>query len=330
MEHLDRKIRTYEEKQHRFTSKKDTWHTVWSFCDNRCQLIYREDGFFFNLIHTLINFAILIGMGFVTSLFMMNVTFMIFVLPIILYFVLFFFGKILGDKKYDFYTKQLKELAEEVNGELHQYYKTRCAEEGFPEGYIFFDNGIGVGCGGSRVQLQLAKNYGRMTLYVKDKDFRQHVPEEIIMDMVGNNSGKVLLNDKIPAIEFNKDFWVVADAGTERNCLAYFSPAMQLKLIQKGGPSYFEGIIWNFVKVQYENGIDSVFYIVDDQLVVDIEYKHAEGGYHPVEFNEIWGSKNIRDSFNAVDRFCETFPGVALETAMVFDEKVGFLRGNII
>ena len=32
----------------------------------------------------------------------------------------------------------------------------------------------------------------------------------------------------------------------------------------------------------------------------------------------------------AVDRFCETFPQVALETAIMVDEKIGFLRGNII
>ena len=330
MEHLDQKIKAYEEKQHRFTSKKDMWHTIWSFCDNRCKFIYREDSFFFNLIHTLLNIAIMIGIGYLTAAFMQELTFMIFILPVILYFALFFFGKILGSKKYDFYTNQLKDLAEEVNSDLDQYYQARCTEAGFPEGYLFFNNGIIVGAGGSRVQLQLAKNYGRMTLYMKDKDFRYSVPEELIMNMIGDNSGKVLLNDLIPAIAFNENFWVVAEAGTERNCLAYFSPAMQLNLIKKGGPSYFEGIIWDFVKMTLEHGVYSVFSIVDDQLVVDIEYKHAEGGYHPVEFNEIWGSKNIRASFNAVDRFCETFPDVALETAQIFDDKVGFLRGNII
>ena len=316
MENLEKKIQNYEKGQAFFSKKKEKWEDV----DLNLYCL--------NSVGTTIS---LLMVSVVCNL-LWGVSLVYMFAGIVIYKVLISLARKLAEKKVNYYTGQLRELAEEVNKTLVCYYNEKKAEGGFPDGVILFTNGIGVGRSGTRVMVELPKNYGRMKVYIKDWMYlRHHVKEEKIMEMVGKGTGKVLLNERIPSVEFNKAFWVVADAGTERDCLAYLSPSMQLNLIKGGGPTRQDGTLWGFASMSLEGNHYSMLTIEDNYLYIDVHYKRAEGGLYPVDFlDKMNGSKDIRMSFKAVDLFCETFPQVALETAIMVDEKIGFLRGNII
>ena len=315
MENVEMKIRHYEKRQKFLTKKKKKW-------DNMNLIFYGLNSF-----HVSWYLFLALAVSSLIWKFSEGYIFMV----MIIYKVVLFPARKLAEKKVARYTKRLKELTEEVNETLTSYYNDRRAECGFPNGVLLFTNGIGVCQHGTRVMVELPKNYGRMRVYIKDGMYLNHIEEEKIMNMVGKGTGKVLLNERIPSVDFNKAFWVVADAGTERDCLAYLSPSMQLNLIKGGGPTYKDSTLWGFATMRLEGNHYSMLTIIDNYLYLDVSYKQAEGGLYPVDFlNEMKGSKDIRGSFMAVDRFCETFPQVALETAIMVDEKIGFLRGNII
>ena len=329
MNSIEQKIGEFEKRNQEIKKKLETWSTVSLFCEERYNPFDTE--FFENMISLVIlgvilflNYQVFNFIGFSASIGFDLLK--LFVLSLIVYFVLFVPFGIYANKKYNYYSELYKNFNDEVNIAIDDYYNEKCAEAGIQDGFLYFNNGLAVGGMGSIVYAKLPTNYGRMKFYFRDnfcdKEHLKYKTEGLLKD----NPGKYFLNENIASLEFNHHFWVLADSKTKHESLAYLSPATQLNLLKKCISYEFTG----FIDLREDRDTKKLFEIYDDQLIVNLDYKIAEGGHLHVDLPDYseFANKDIRHTFEMVDKYCETFPPVALEIATIFDEKIGFLRGN--
>ncbi|MBQ2755493.1 MAG: hypothetical protein IJF27_02345 [Oscillospiraceae bacterium] len=225
--------------------------------------------------------------------------------------------------KTDGYYKQLLEIEKEGNKNLFDYWNAALKEMDVTgDGYMCFNNGIAVGPGGHDICVFLGKNYGKMKLWSCGPGFERDI-KKVKYDNFKQRKDKVLLNKQISSEEFNQNFYVVADKGTEDNCLEYLSPERQLNMVN--GKKFYK-----FVNRSYDD--NHLFEIYGDKLFMKVNHEGAYGGccgyrVFPNDGLELEAS-SLTSDLKRVDLYRETFPKVALQIATVFDEYAGFLRGS--
>ena len=321
---VEQKICEFEKRNKEIEKKIDKWETLYLIFKSRCCIFVT---IFDYIIDFLIFGAMLWGNKAILSLFGIPSGFLSSWLPtFVIYLICFLPFANYAEKKMDYYENLHKDLNTEVNDTIDDYYDKRCAEAGIQNGFIYFTNGIAVGGKGSAIYAKLPANYGRMKIFYKEHFCDKKNLEYKTQELLNSNPGKQFLNENIASLEFNDNFMILADKETKRESLAYLSPATQLNLIKKCHCEEFR----SFVSVGWECGNTKIFEICDDQLILNLRYKSAEGGHVQVDLinDNLWTTKDIRKAFNMIDLYCETFPPIALEIATIFDEKVGFLRGN--
>ena len=324
MNDVEQKICEFEKRNKEIEKKIDKWEMLYLIFKSRCSIFVTT---FDYIIDFLIFGAMLWGNKAILSLFGIPSGFLSSWLPtFVIYLICFLPFANYAEKKMDYYEKLHKDLNTEVNGAIEDYYDKRCSESGIQDGFIYFTNGIAVGGKGSMVYAKLPANYGRMKFYFKDHLCDKKHLEYKTQGLLNSNPGKQFLNENIASLEFNDNIWVLADKGTKHESLAYLSPATQLNILKKCRSYEFTG----FIGLDIDYDTRKLFEIYDDQLILHLDYKHAKGGYLSVDItsdNE-FAHKDIRNAFKMIDDYCETFPPIALEIATIFDQKVGFLRGN--
>ena len=240
------------------------------------------------------------------------------IIAAILYFIPFTVFHIVSKIKVENYWKKLSALKENVKSLQNEYFDKRCKESNIFDGYIYFTNGIAVGGRGSIIEVNLERDCGNMQVFRKSYDFGNY-EKEIMNNNFKKGKNKMLLNDSIASLEFNENFCVIAEKGTERNCLTYLSPAMQLNLIQKSD-------IYSFLKKSSDH---SLFTIKNNYLIAETKHVTAPYGYIAYDISGNCCSHSAVELLEAIDQYCEIFPKIAYEVIEEFEEKVSFLGGSV-
>ena len=241
-----------------------------------------------------------------------------FIAAAVFYYSSFIALKITARIKSDIYWKKLWNLKPEVKALQDEYFERRCKESNIFDGYIYFTNGMAVGGCGSIIAVDLERDCGSMQVFSKGIGFENDI-KEVMHRNFKERRDRILLNDSIASLEFNEKFCVVAEKGTERNCLAYLSPAMQLSLLRKD-------VIYSYLR----RGTDhSLFTIKGNTFSANINHETAPSGYIAYEILSDIVSHSAVEVISAVDRYCEAFPKIAFDVIAEFDEKAAFLGGSV-
>ena len=236
----------------------------------------------------------------------------------ILYFIPFTVFHIVSKIKVKNYWGKLSGLKENVKSLQGEYFDKRCKESNIFDGYIYFTNGVAVGGCGSIIEVNLERDCGNMQVFSKGPGFDNDI-KEVMYKNFKELKNKTLLNDSIASLEFNEKFCIIAEKGTERNCLTYLSPAMQLNLLK-------QKTFYTFLKRSSDH---SLFTIKNNYLIAETNHITAPYGYIFYDICGDYCSHSAVELLEAVDRYCEVFPRIAYDVIAEFEEKAGFLGGSI-